>query len=476
MKAKKSPDTRINVPPDANNGDHDASSKNGKSARKVQGTYPRGDVRHWERRVKKDASKHFFVQIAHQGQRHRFTWKESNAEAVAPLALALYRKIVVSGWPAALAEHKPETMKAKAPAVTVGKFIEVATRLSSARPESLDAYAKALRRITAGVMGLENGRKYDFKRGSAEWRAKVDATPLDKLTPAAVLEWKNSFLKANGKGEERGHAAVTLNSLIRNSKALLSKKIAPFLKQEITLPAQLWFDGITSEAEPSLRYRSKIDAGKIIAAARSDLADKEPEAFKLLLLTLVCGLRRSEADSLLWEQVDLERSLISLHDTEIKRLKSKDSGGDIGLDAELVALLRGYRARDSGKFVLKTPKKARLEITEHKSRGYRCDATHRVLLDWLRKQKVPGKRPIHTLRKEIGSIIASRDGIFKASRYLRHSDIRITSRLYADTKIPVCAGLGAMLAVAADEGGIIKPDFKKEPQPAAAGKPRKVRA
>ncbi|HYF34186.1 MAG TPA: hypothetical protein VD994_02760, partial [Prosthecobacter sp.] len=62
---------------------------------------------------------------------------------------------------------------------------------------------------------------------------------------------------------------------------------------------------------------------------------------------------------------------------------------------------------------------------------------------------VPGHRPIHTLRKEIGSVIASRDGIFKASRYLRHSDIRITSSLYADTKTPVAAGLGALLVSAA---------------------------
>ena len=476
MKVKNAAYARSKSPVDAHKSHQDAPSRNGQSARKVQGSYPRGDVRHWERRVKKDASKHFFVQIAHQGQRHRFTWKETNAEAVAPLALAIYRKIVVNGWDAALADHKPDLVKAKSTTVKVGKFIEAATRLSSARRETQDAYAKALRRITAGVMGMDNGRKYDFKRGSAEWRDKVDDTPLDKLTPAAVLAWKNSFLKSSRTPEERGHAAVTVNSLLRNSKALMSKKIAPFLKQEITLPPQLWFEGITTEEEPSLRYRSKIDAATIIAAARAELADPEPEAFKLLLLTLVCGLRRSEADALLWDQVDLERSVISLHDTEFKRLKSKDSGGDIGLDAELVALLRGYLARAKGQFVLETPKKSRVEITEHKSRGYRCDATHRVLLDWLRKHKVPGKRPMHVLRKEIGSIIASRDGIFKASRYLRHSDIRITSRLYADTKTPVCAGLGAMLATAANESDVIKPDFSSTPPAAPARKRRKAGA
>jgi hypothetical protein len=43
-------------------------------------------------------------------------------------------------------------------------------------------------------------------------------------------------------------------------------------------------------------------------------------------------------------------------------------------------------------------------------------------------------KPLHTMRKEIGSIIASENGIFEASRYLRHSDIRITSAIYADKK------------------------------------------
>ncbi len=38
------------------------------------------------------------------------------------------------------------------------------------------------------------------------------------------------------------------------------------------------------------------------------------------------------------------------------------------------------------------------------------------------------------MHKGIGSIIASENGIFEASRYLRHSDIRITSAIYADKK------------------------------------------
>ena len=66
-----------------------------------------------------------------------------------------------------------------------------------------------------------------------------------------------------------------------------------------------------------------------------------------------------------------------------------------------------------------------------------------------------GNKPIHTLRKEIGSIIASEHGIFAASRYLRHSDIRITSAIYADKKHTVVpkafAGLLGNPTSASDE-------------------------
>jgi integrase len=385
------------------------------------------------------------VQIAYQGQRHRFPLETADCKLAAKKASARYLFLVANGWAATLAEFKPGAGK-KVKVGTVGALIESATRLSSARVESLDAYAKALRRVTAGVLGLDNGRKYDFKRGSHEWREKVDKTPLDALTPGAVLAWKNAFLKSATNPEEKNAAIVTVNSLLRNSKALLSKKIRPFIEKEIALPDELWFDGVTLEKEPSLRYHSQIDAGDILSAAADELAVAQPEVFKALLLTLVCGLRRSEADALLWSQIDLKAGTLELKDTVHKTLKSADSAGKIGLDAELVTLLQGFRARAKGAFVLETPKRVRVPFTEHKSRTYRCDATHKSLIVWLQSQGVQGHRPIHTLRKEIGSVIASRDGIFAASRYLRHADIRITSKLYADTKTLVAAGLGALLA------------------------------
>ena len=403
----------------------------------------------------------YSCQLSHGGRRQRFQLHTASRAEAATKAANIYRNLVGKGWEDALRIHKPKVeVKAEIiPPATVGGLIAVCMRLSNARRESLEAYAKALRRIASGVFEITDGKKFDaFKGGRTEWQQKIDAKPLADLTPSAVLAWRNKFMKAARTPEARGRAAVTVNSLVRNAKALLSKKVRPFIEQEMQLPFPLFFEGVSAEPEPSLRYRSKIDAEAILRAAQSELASQDTEAFKLLLLTLVCGLRRSEADTLMWSQFDFGKRVLVIEDTEHKRLKSKDSAGDIDLEPELCALFQGYMAKGQSPFVLEPSKRNRIAATQERvTRGYRCEPTHKSLLTWLRQHGVSGIRPIHTLRKEIGAVIASRDGIWKASRYLRHSDIRITSKLYADKKIPVTSGLGCFLAPAADK--VLEADF-----------------
>jgi hypothetical protein len=131
----------------------------------------------------------------------------------------------------------------------------------------------------------------------------------------------------------------------------------------------------------------------------------------------------------------------------------------IAADTVAIHLARGYRARVS--------------FARHTSRIYRCDAKFKPLLDWLRANGVPGRRLIHTLRKEIGAVTASRDGIFAASRCRRHSDIRVTSRLYADQKTLVAEGLGSLLSAVAPN--VIEGEFQPPAESAPQGCKRAAR-
>lgn len=403
-----------------------------------------------------------------ESRRVTFALGTSAKEEAARRAAERFRDVAEYGWEKALEIHKPGRKSAApctdpapvsvapvASPVTIGQVIAASRRLSSARGGSKETYERALRKIVADVFQIPDKGKL---KGHAEgWRAKVEAIPLADLTPAKVLAWKNAKLEAAGTAE-RPSVAVTVNSTIRNAKALFSKRIRPFLEAEMAIPRPLFFEGILAEKEPSPRYRSKVDGVALLRVAYSELSASNPEAFKMFLLVLMFGLRRSEADSLLWSQFDFKKGVLRIEDTEFHRLKSSDSAGEIDLEPETVALFRGFQLNAKGPFVLEGSPFARLEIGEkRKSRSYRTEITHVALSRWLRAQGVTDKKPIHAMRKEIGSIIASRDGIFAASRYLRHSDIRITSRIYADKKTPVTAGLGAILGECAPN--VITADF-----------------
>src|SRR6266404_2918103 len=115
---------------------------------------------------------------------------------------------------------------------------------------------------------------------------------------------------------------------------------------------------------------------------------------------------------------------------------------DVEVDPELIELFRGYRAKATASFVIESPNDPRPEATfEH----YRCQYLFEKLSEWLRKNGVKSKTPVHALRKEFGSQICSREGIYAASRALRHADIAITSQHYLDKKKRVVSGMGHLL-------------------------------
>jgi integrase len=425
-------------------------------------------VAFWKDRVRLERGRaHYGVNIEYQKRRRYFGLETSDKGSAAIKARDIFVLIVGQGWDAALATLRPEAVKPKKSA-TVGALIEAATRLSSARAETLHEYAKALRRLAAGALAHKSKGKRTPSRMDDD-RSTVDATPMDKLTPAAVLAFKNKLLKSATTPQERDSRAVTFNSLMRNSKALLSKRVRPHIEKELNLPSQLWFEGVLLEKQPPMRYKSRIDAGAILSTAQAELADKQPEVFKALMMTLALGLRRSEADNLMWRQFDFKSGTLELMDTEAQTLKSRDSAGILGLDDELKSLFMQFHATRKSEWVLETPPHAR--ATTRKGRAYRCHRWFNELVDWLRGQGVVEKKPIHTMRKEIGSVIASRDGIFAASRYLRHSTIQVTSMFYADLKKPVSAGLGAFLTPPPEPKNVIEGAFNSSP--ATAEKPAK---
>jgi integrase len=163
-----------------------------------------------------------------------------------------------------------------------------------------------------------------------------------------------------------------------------------------------------------------------------------------LVLALGAGLRRGEIDRLLWRQVDLKAGVIHIEATEAGDLKTEDSAGEVAIDATLCGILEGFKARTTSQYVIDG-----LESETASSRAwghaYRCTPVFDFLTAWLRKNGVEGNKPLHTLRKEAGAMIATTRGIYAASRFLRHADIQVTAMHYADHKERVTVDMGALL-------------------------------
>lgn len=424
------------------NSDQERATVRSKTAGKLpedskKHSFSKGDARYWGasgRLFKDHGVADYSCRFSIRGQRAQICLDTSNQKEAAKRAAALYKLVAQDGWEAGFALYRPKETPPTPSEVSVGALIEAATKVSSARRQTLDGYAKAFRLIVSEVRGISGDGKFDaYKGGLIKWRAKVDAVAMDTITPAEILAWKNKRLRsAEGDPLAKRRAIVTVNSLMRNAKSLFGKKLLPFIEQSVTLPRPLPFEGVALEKEPSLRYISKMDPIAILAKAREELAESEPEAFKVMILALICGLRRAEIDNLLWRAFDFAGSSMRVESSEFHELKSEDSAGKMDLDADTLALFGGYRAKKpKAVFVVESPLK---HDSKAKAGRYRCNPVFKTVLAWLRKQGVDGHKPLHTLRKEIGSIIASEHGIFEASRYLRHADIHITSAFYADKK------------------------------------------
>jgi integrase len=319
---------------------------------------------------------------------------------------------------------------------TVGEFLDGIQQKSALKGGTFVEYRRALCQILADIFKISAGReKYDHVRGGAERRLeRIRRIKLSSVTADRIEEWKNRTLRSRMDHDplRRNSACATINKVLRNAKSLFAKKILKSIgvqSDEISP-----FRGIEFLEEGSHRYSSEFDAKMLVDSAIRELKPHNGEAFKIFLLGLCCGLRRNEIDKLLWRQVDLDRALITIRTTEVFSPKTRESCANVDMDASLVEILAEYRSGASGEFVVESEVEARPGAHY---RHYRCERTHRQLIQWLRSKGINSHNPLHTLRKEYGAEICRQFGLYKASRALRHSSYGVTEMFYVDKKAGV---------------------------------------
>jgi integrase len=425
-----------------------------KSVQETSKRHGKTDVRYWTARLFKpwytrDGAKFeldtYAIKIQLRGRRKTFNLGTPNKAAAVARARDIYCYLSANGWEAAKAKFKPESEVALKTGLTVGQFLEQLGRKAELKPKTFESYCVAFRRIISDAFKVEAGNeRFDYKTGGRDrWIALVHAIPLASVTPARIMEWKRAFLARAGTSRIKQRAARTsVNSFLRQAKSLFAPKLLKHIEGRLELPHSLPFEGVDFEKRQSMRYSSNFDVEELIGRAQAELACEWPEQFKIFLLALLAGLRRGEIDLLEWSSFRWEDGLIRIEATRWFHPKSEDSLGDVELEPEVLERFRDYHAQAKGNFVIESPNEPRPGATfDH----YRAQAHFEKLIAWLRKNGVRSKTPLHSLRKEFGSQICDREGIYAASRALRHANIAVTAGHYLDKKKRVVSGLGHLL-------------------------------
>ncbi len=406
------------------------------------------DVRYWHdvvfKPTYKSAGKTLCIEdwaarIQWRGRRELFNLKTSNKAAAAAKAKDIYTTLVGAGWPETLAKFKPE-MERKAVS-TIGDFLSELRGHWSGKPKTFEDYCQKFRTIVSQIFGIKGGReKFDYVNGGRKaWVTKIDRVKLAQVTPDRVNKWRIAFVKkAGGNPVKQRRARISCNSLMRQAKSLF----APELLRHVAMhkPDGMPFEGVAFYKRQSMRYQSKVDIEALISDAMRELGvPAQQEQLKIFLLATMVGLRRAEIDWLQWPAFLWKESVIRIETTEHSTPKTSDSAGDVPIDKELAALFRGWHAKATGSFVIEADVEPR---TDTSYAHYRAQSHFDALIKWLKSKGVTAIKPLHELRKEFGSQLCAKYGIYAASRALRHADIAITAQHYVDQKERVTFGMG----------------------------------
>lgn len=406
------------------------------------------DCRYWQSRVSKKlvSSIHYSISMQHAGKRVRFPLHTANKYAAANLATEIFKCLISEGWETAIFQYAAtrtplpdpaETSPVILPPATLGAWLNKARALSRVSARSFGAYETSVRRVVADLQGFSTACGLPKERPAAI--ASADAVPLESIV--GVDAWARRYLNSrSGDPVERERATRTCNSILRNCRAVFSAQGRNSLRAAVSrelendgwrMPEKIPFDDCDLEEETSAAYRPEFSAESLFGSAFAELPKLDEGAFVLFLLAACAGLRRNEADKLLWEQVDIQRCEIHIRTTRYMKPKW-GSGGIVPIDLPVSVLLHDFHSRHPEEtFVIPSPIAPRINT---RYGHYRADQPAKVLLAWLREHGVSEIKAIHTLRKEFGSQLAEKLGIYAASKALRHSTVSTTERAYVERR------------------------------------------
>ena len=453
-------------------------TKTAKQSRPRPRIYSKTTASYWAARIRKplngrkQQAPFFWMEFQFGGRRFSFPLYSADKYTASAKAAKIYSDMCLLGMDETIKRYaNPRPQKAPAPThsptqeeaceTTLGEWIIAAEKVFTGEKKSFLSYARSARQIAKWIQenrksaeaekqlttrqrkaAEAEARKCFSPKNALAFRRLIDVEPITIFNRSALQMWRKAFVERVGNDELlKKRARTSSNSILRQAKALFSQVILDTISR-VKIPSPLPFEKCKFYPAEDMSYRSRIDSGALVRAAKTELSERDPEVYKVFLLALGGGLRRSEIDTLTYEQVDFANSMLRMHVTPEGRRKSKQSEANVPLDEMLIDELKKWQQTAKDKFVLDGPG---IEEPKKWGRNYRCDETFKRTIAWLRTHGVDTLKPIHTLRKEAGSLVATEGGIQAAKQFLRHKSIEVTSAYYAYNKGNHTVDLGFLL-------------------------------
>ncbi len=263
--------------------------------------------------------------------------------------------------------------------------------------------------------------KANYATRKRNWDAFIDVVVWANIDPNGSID-RLGLIKEGKSFIRRFEEGVGNLNKLRKVRSIFSKNFLYYLEYEKKITVSCFAHIIAySPAQPVLKpFRVSDTEILSIYEKGKALRETHPEFFKMFLLACSGGLRRSEIIRLKWEDLYSfnGRNFIILGTTKANEEQQVNIPAST-FDA-IMAMKNGHAPTDK---VIDSTNVEKL--------------VDRKFVPFLRDHMgVVSDKPLHFLRKCLGAMLASKHGIYVASKTLRHASVTTTEKYYADLVAP----------------------------------------
>ena len=282
-------------------------------------------------------------------------------------------------------------------------------------------YRSFLLKLVRRTVAYRDGEKWVPFNGQHH----IDFTPWTKLstdilTAKFVMDFKLATIAVDADGEpitdeeEIQTAKISADTTLRNARAIFAEKALKYFGEVgMKLPD---LNGFMKEPDfGAKKYFELLGADVIVGFMRQSLALRasDPEAYKVFLLCMHCGLRAGEAAAFSPDWIQNEDRMMLYVRVKGEFSPKRGKGRKVAIAPWVAAAL-------------------------NEAGPVRGQEPFDRLTAWVRGQLPEGSRiekPLHELRKCWVSYKAKTEGLLAASQQAGHSDPKVTSTHYADNML-----------------------------------------